>query len=118
MISNEDYKIYMVKVLNILEVITPFPSSILFFISLKRYTVIHIRDSNLLFSHQQGFMPDRYFMGYMLCPMDCMMQAFDHGTVSHAIFIDISKATDRIPHTSPLYKAESCDIVKSLVVFL
>ena len=64
---------------------------------IKEKMLQHLQSNNLVSRSQHGFLPGRSCITNMLTLMDSLTQAYDDGQISEAVFIDFSKAFDRVP---------------------
>ena len=75
-----------------------------------KYLYNHLRDNNLLFSFQSGFIPGDSTVNQLTFLYNTFCQALDSGKDVRAVFCDISKAFDRVWHTGLLYKLKAAGV--------
>ena len=85
---------------------------------IKEKMLQHLQSNNLVSRSQHGFLPGRSCITNMLTLMDSLTQAYDDGQISEAVFIDFSKAFDRVPHTPLLHKLKAYGFEGKLWTFL
>ena len=78
----------------------------------------HMQSNNLVSRSQHGFLPGRSCITNMLTVMDSLTQAYDDGQISEAVFIDFSKAFDRVPNATVLHKLKAYGLEGKLLTFL
>ena len=78
----------------------------------------HLQSNNLVSRSQHDFLPGRSCITNMLTLMDSLTQAYDDGQISEAVFIDFSKAFDKVPHTPLLHKLKAYGFEGKLWTFL
>ena len=61
---------------------------------------------NVIPDCQFGFLPGRSTVWQLLSVMEEWQQAMDDGLIVHALFLDISKAFDRVDHNLLLENSE------------
>ena len=86
--------------------------------SLKEKMLQHLQSNNLVSRSQHGFLPGRSCITNMPTLMDSLTQAYDDGQISEAVFIDFSKAFDKVPHTPLLHKLKAYGFEGKLWTFL
>ena len=75
-----------------------------------------LADNNLLYKYQSGFVPGHSTTHQLIdIYHDHICQAFDHNQFSCMVFLDISKAFDRVWHAGLLYKLEQHGISGDLL---
>ena len=71
-------------------------------------------DNKLISSSQSGFKPGDFYINQLLCITHDIYQSFDDGLETRAVFLDISKAFDKVWHESLLYKLKQNGISGNL----
>ena len=74
-----------------------------------------LSDNNLLYKYQSGFVPGHSTTHQLIDIYHHICQAFDHNQFSCMVFLDISKAFDRVWHAGLLYKLEQHGISGDLL---
>ena len=64
----------------------------------------HLRDNNLLYKYQSGFLPHHSTVFQLIDIYHNICQSFDNHQFSCMVFCDISKAFDRVWHKGLIYK--------------
>ncbi len=77
----------------------------------------HLRDNFVLSQHQSGFLPGRSTITQLLEVYNSFCQALDNGKEIRVIFLDISKAFDRVWHKGLLHKLKKCGIGGQLLAW-
>ena len=72
-----------------------------------KHLLNHLRDNNLLFSLQSGFLPGDSTVNQLTFLYNTFCQALDSGKEVRAVFCDISKAFDRVWHAGLLAKLKA-----------
>ena len=72
-------------------------------------------DNELIFSNQSGFKPGDSCINQLLCITPDMYQSFDDGLESRVVFLDISKAFDKVWHERLIYKLKKNGISGNLL---
>jgi hypothetical protein len=70
-----------------------------------------LSENNILSSSQSGFIPGDSTVNQLLTIYDNLCSAFDNGLTTQAVFLDITKAFDRVWHRGLLFKLESVGII-------
>jgi hypothetical protein len=70
----------------------------------------YLRDNNVFFKYQSGFMPKDSTVNQLLNIYHVLSKALDDKKDTKMVFCDISKAFDRVWHEGLLYKLENCGI--------
>ena len=82
----------------------------------------YINDNNLLSSNQSGFRTGDSCINQLLSITHDIYHSFDEGFETRAIFLDISKAFDKVWHEGLIYKLRlygfSGDLLSLLIIFL
>ena len=77
----------------------------------------YLIDKNLISSHQSGFKGGDYCINQLLSITHEIYKSFDEGFVVRGIFLDMSKAFDRVWHDGLTFKLqENCISGKLLLV--
>ena len=66
--------------------------------------------NNIITQSQSGFIPGDSTVNQLLCIYNDLCSAFDKGITTQAVYLDISKAFDRVWHTGLLSKLEAVGI--------
>ena len=74
-----------------------------------------LSDNNLLYKYQSGFAPGHSTTHQLIDIYHHICQAFDHNQFSCMVFLDISKAFDRVWHAGLLHKLEQHGISGDLL---
>ena len=74
-----------------------------------------LSDNNLLYKYQSGFVPGHSTTHQLIDIYHHICQAFDHNQFSCMVFLDISKAFDRVWHAGLLHKLEQHGISGDLL---
>jgi hypothetical protein len=77
--------------------------------------ITYILDNKLVSPNQSGFMPKDSTTNQLVKIVDYVLQGFDHGNDSIAVFLDISKAFDRVWHKGLIIKLYNNGIRGSLL---
>ena len=72
-------------------------------------------DNELTSSNQPGFKPGDSCINQLLCIAQDIHQTYDNGLETRAVFLDISKAFDKVWHESLLYKVKQNGILGNLL---
>ena len=75
-----------------------------------KYTYNFFKDNFIISDNQSGFLPGRSTVTQLLEVYHEFCKAIDEGKEIRVIFLDISKAFDRVWHTGLLFKLEKCGI--------
>jgi hypothetical protein len=75
-----------------------------------KYLYNYFRDNFLISVHQSGFLPGRSTVTQLLEVYHQFCQAVDANKEVRVIFLDISKAFDKVWHKGVLYKLQRCGI--------
>ena len=75
----------------------------------------HLSANNLLYKYQSGFVPGHSTTHQLIDIYHHICQAFDHNQFSCMVFLDISKAFDRVWHAGLLHKLEQHGISGDLL---
>ena len=66
--------------------------------------------NNIITQSQSGFIPGDSTVNQLLCIYNDLCSSFDEGITTQAVYLDISKAFDRVWHTGLLSKLEAVGI--------
>ena len=66
--------------------------------------------NNIITQSQSGFIPGDSTVNQLLCIYNDLCSSFDKGITTQAVYLDISKAFDRVWHTGLLSKLEAVGI--------
>ena len=66
--------------------------------------------NNIITQSQSGFIPGDSTVNQLLCIYNDVCSSFDKGITTQAVYLDISKAFDRVWHTVLLSKLEAVGI--------
>lgn len=75
----------------------------------------YLRSNDLLSENQAGFMPGDSTINQLIIITDKILEAFEKGKEVHTIFLDISKAFDRVWHKGLLLKLRHFGVTGSLL---
>ena len=75
-----------------------------------KYVYNHLRDNFVLSVHQSGFLPGCSTTTQLLEIYHRFCKAVDEGKEIRVVFLDISKAFDKVWHKGLLYKLKRCGI--------
>ena len=78
----------------------------------------HISDNNLLSPNQSGFRTGDSCINQLLSITYDIFHCFDEGMETRAIFLDISKAFDKVWHKGPIYKLRQYGFTGNLLALL
>ena len=81
---------------------------------IKRVMLSHLLSNGLLSRSQHGFLPGRSCITNLILFEDSLMDAYDRGVLTDAVFFDFSKAFDRVPHGPLLHKLQAYGIGRVL----
>ena len=70
----------------------------------------HLLKNNLLHNSQHGFLPHKSCTSNLLEFLEVITQEIDKGTPVDVLYLDFSKAFDKVPHQRLLLKIESLNI--------
>lgn len=79
---------------------------------------IHIDENNLVMPEQFGFRQKHNTTHQLLRLLEVVTEAFNNKTPVGAVFLDISKAYDKVPHKHLLYKLINMNFPKHLIHLL
>ena len=68
---------------------------------LQQYLINYLEDCNAISDHQWGFLKGRSTTGALITAVDNWHRALENNLDICAVFLDLSKAFDKVPH-SPL----------------
>jgi len=74
---------------------------------LKDRLVIHLEEIQLLHKSQHGFTKGRSCLTNLLTYLEDVTRAVDEGHVLDAVYLDLSKALDKVPHKRLLLKLKA-----------
>ncbi len=77
--------------------------------------ISYIKENNLISANQSGFMPDDGTTNQIVKIVDYILQGFDSGKDTIAVFLDISKAFDRVWHKGLMVKLRNNGIKGNLL---
>ena len=77
--------------------------------------VEHLKRNNLISNKQAGFVPGDSTINQLIILTDTILTAFENGKEAHAVFLDISKAFDRVWHRGLIHKLKSFGINGTLL---
>ena len=80
-----------------------------------KYVFNYFKEHFILSTFQSGFMPGMSTVTQLIEVYHCFCKAVDEGKEIRVIFLDISKAFDRVWHRGLLYKLRRCGIRGSLL---
>lgn len=75
-------------------------------------------DQHIIPEQQHGFMPGRSTVTSLLASVNCWSRALDEGTPIDVIYLDFSKAFDRVPHHRLLQKLHDLGIRGKLLAWI
>ena len=78
----------------------------------------HISDNNLLSPNQSGFCTGDPSINQLLSITYYIFHSFDEGMETRAIFLDISKAVDKVWHKGLIYKLQQYGFTRKLLALL
>ena len=78
----------------------------------------HISDNNLLSPNQSGFCTGDPCINQLLSITYYIFHSFDEGMETRAIFLDISKAVDKVWHKGLIYKLQQYGFTRKLLAHL
>ena len=74
----------------------------------------HLNTHTLLLKSQHGFTKEKSCLTNLLSFLEDVTKAIDEGKPLDVIYLDFSKAFDKVPHKRLLYKIESHSISGSM----
>jgi hypothetical protein len=80
-----------------------------------RHVYDFLRDNNFITPSQSGFIPGDSTINQLLCMYNDLCSSFDKGITTQAVYLDISKAFDRVWHRGLLSKLEAIGIRGTLL---
>lgn len=80
--------------------------------------IAHLEYNCLLHANQHGFRRQRSCLTNLLCARDQWTKTIDDGHSNHIVYLDFSKAFDRVDHSILLAKLHSCGIRGNLLMWL
>ena len=75
-----------------------------------KYVYNHLHDNFILSTYQSGFLPGRSTVTQLIEVYHSFCKSIDRNKEVRVIFLDISKAFDRVWHKGLLYKLQKCGI--------
>jgi hypothetical protein len=76
----------------------------------------HIKENNLVIANQSGFMPSDSTSNQLIFICDHILKGFEKGENYIAVFLDISKAFDKVWHRGLLVKlcnnGQRCNLLR------
>ena len=81
---------------------------------IKKAILDHLQRNDLISDMQHGFLPGRSCSTNLLLFVDSLTQARNDGLISDAIFCDIAKAFNKVPHKPLLHKLEAYEVCGEL----
>jgi hypothetical protein len=76
-----------------------------------KYIYFFLSENKILSSSQSGFIPGDSTIYQLLSIYDNLCSSFDNGVTTQAVYLDITKAFDRVWHRGLLHKLESVGII-------
>ena len=84
---------------------------------IHKYVFNFLKENNILTSSQSGFMPNDSCVNQLLCIYNELLTSHDKGIASQAVYLDITKAFDRVWHRGLLVKLSSVGIRGRLLLW-
>jgi hypothetical protein len=81
----------------------------------QKHIFAFLKENTILTSSQSGFIPGDSTINQLLIMYDSLCSAFDDGITTQAVYLDITKAFDRVWHRGLLHKLESVGIIGSML---
>ena len=77
---------------------------------IHKYVFKFLSENNIITQAQSGFIPGDSTTNQLLCIYDDLCSSFDRGLTTQAVYLDITKAFDRVWHKGLLAKLNACGI--------
>uniref|UniRef100_A0A0X3PTK8 Reverse transcriptase domain-containing protein n=1 Tax=Schistocephalus solidus TaxID=70667 RepID=A0A0X3PTK8_SCHSO len=85
---------------------------------IKTELMRHLEENNLLSSYQHGFRSGRSCLTNLLTSMESWTKSLEMGLSVDAVYIDFSKAFDRVPHKRLIFKLRQMGVTGNLLKWL
>ena len=85
---------------------------------IKEEIMTHLSANNLLRDTQHGFLPGRSCATNLILTMDYLTEAIDNSTPADMVYLDFSKAFDKVPHDKLMAKLRSKGITGNYATWI
>ena len=85
---------------------------------MKKHLMEHLMANNLIPPEQHGFVPNKSCLTNLLETLEDIQKLQDLGIPVDELFLDFSKAFDKVPHQRLIYKLEKLGITGTTLVWL
>ena len=86
--------------------------------TIKRHVMEHLLENDLIPPEQHGFMPGKSCLTNLLETMEDITKWCDMGIPVDEVFLDFSKAFDKVPHQRLLYKLHKLGINENVLCWI